>query len=203
MPVIIYIVGVGHSGSTLLDLLLGSHSKAFSVGELIALSSTERKMRRQRVLERPCDCGAPMKISCPIWSEVERRLQQTCATSLRTIEVESADPDEFRTVNREIYDAIAEVSGRPYIVESSKKRASTCARSTSCASPTASSPPICAKDETGEPRAGPIRATRSAPGACSRTAITSGSATKSSRPSPKRRSEARWRGSVSTSSPSS
>lgn len=121
MPVIIYIVGVGHSGSTLLDLLLGSHSQAFSVGELIALSTTGRKLRQQRVLERPCDCGAPTKLSCPIWSEVDRRLQQTCATSLRTIEVESPDPDEFRRVNRTIYDAIAAASGRSFIVESSKR----------------------------------------------------------------------------------
>ncbi len=121
MPVIIYIVGVGHSGSTLLDLLLGSHSKAFSVGELVALSTTGRKMRQQRVLARPCDCGAPTKIECPIWSEVDRRLQQTCSTSLQTIEVESADPGEFRKVNHAIYEAIAEASGSPYIVESSKR----------------------------------------------------------------------------------
>lgn len=121
MPVIIYIVGVGHSGSTLLDLLLGSHSKAFSVGELVALSTTGRKMRQQRVLGRPCDCGAPTKLECPIWSEVDRQLQQACGTSLGTIEVESADPEQFRTVNRAIYDAIAEASGQPYIIESSKR----------------------------------------------------------------------------------
>ena len=42
-PTIIYITDLGHSGSTLLDLLLDSHTQLISVGELGPLSSKERE----------------------------------------------------------------------------------------------------------------------------------------------------------------
>jgi hypothetical protein len=121
MPVIVYIIGMSHSGSTLLDLLLGSHSKTCSVGELIALSSAGKPGRQERILARPCDCGAPTKLDCQFWGEVDRRLQRACATSLRTVDLDARDPVAFRTANRAVYDAIAEVSGRSFIVESSKR----------------------------------------------------------------------------------
>jgi len=121
MPVIVYIIGVGHSGSTLLDLLLGSHSKTVSVGELIALSSVGKPGRQARILGAPCDCGAPTKADCPFWGDVDRRLQTTSGTSLRTIDLEAGDPGAFRRANRAIYDAVAEASGRAYVVESSKR----------------------------------------------------------------------------------
>lgn len=121
MPVIIYIIGVGHSGSTLLDLLLGSHSHTFSVGELIALTSTGKPGRHERVLAEPCDCGAPTKYACSFWGEVDRRLQSAHATSLRDVDLEPRDPDAFRAANRAMYETVAELSGRPYVVDSSKR----------------------------------------------------------------------------------
>ena len=36
---IVFIIGTGHCGSTLLDLLLGSHSKAISLGEVYKVLS--------------------------------------------------------------------------------------------------------------------------------------------------------------------
>lgn len=123
MPVIVYIIGVGHSGSTLLDLLLGSHSRTFSVGELIALSSTGKPGRHERILAEPCDCGAPTKYACSFWGEVDRRLQSEHATSLRDIDLEPPDPVAFQAANRTIYEAIAAQTGRSYIVESSKRAA--------------------------------------------------------------------------------
>jgi len=39
---LIYILGLGHSGSTLLDFILGSHSKFESVGEIKILESMLR-----------------------------------------------------------------------------------------------------------------------------------------------------------------
>ena len=35
---IVFIMGPGHCGSTLLDLILGSHSDCFSLGEVFRLS---------------------------------------------------------------------------------------------------------------------------------------------------------------------
>ena len=36
-----FILGTGHCGSTLLDLILGSHSKLFSLGEVYRVVSSE------------------------------------------------------------------------------------------------------------------------------------------------------------------
>src|ERR1700683_4878467 len=53
----VFILGCGHSGSTLLDLLLYGHSQIFGVGEL----------ERSRA-EATCTCGLPAP-ECPIWSK--------------------------------------------------------------------------------------------------------------------------------------
>ena len=59
-------MGRGHSGSTILDILLGSSAQVESVGELIAgLSRSDREV---------CSCGAAMP-ACPFWSEVRRRVE--------------------------------------------------------------------------------------------------------------------------------
>lgn len=66
VPRYIYICSAGHSGSTLLDLLLGSHSSIASLGEIDQLS-------KNMALNTLCSCGAPIR-SCPLWSEVVRRV---------------------------------------------------------------------------------------------------------------------------------
>lgn len=58
---VLYIAGYGRSGSTLLDVLLGAHDRAVSVGELVYLG------REWRHEERTCACGAAYD-QCPFWS---------------------------------------------------------------------------------------------------------------------------------------
>lgn len=59
---LIYILGLGHSGSTLLDLILGSHSKLESVGEI---KNLEEYIKNEKL----CSCGK--KISeCDYWDNV-------------------------------------------------------------------------------------------------------------------------------------
>ena len=58
----IYICSAGHSGSTLLDLLLGSHSQIESLGEIIHLSKNVS-------LNTRCTCGKPVR-ACPVWKQV-------------------------------------------------------------------------------------------------------------------------------------
>lgn len=58
----IYICSAGHSGSTLLDLLLGSHPRITSLGELSHLS-------KNVALDTPCSCGTPVR-ACPFWRAV-------------------------------------------------------------------------------------------------------------------------------------
>ena len=62
----LYITGRGHSGSTILDILLGNSSQIASVGELLAgLSRADRE---------PCSCGVTMS-DCGFWREVRSRVE--------------------------------------------------------------------------------------------------------------------------------
>lgn len=62
---LVYISSAGHSGSTLLDMLLGAHADAFSLGELILLPLEAR-------LNKPCTCGRPI-LECPVWRPILAR----------------------------------------------------------------------------------------------------------------------------------
>lgn len=67
----LYIAGSGHSGSTLLDMLLGGHSQVASLGEPIFLvfnSNDHRAMDR-------CTCGCHV-LECPFWRRVEGGARQ-------------------------------------------------------------------------------------------------------------------------------
>lgn len=59
---LVYIVGMGHSGSTLVDLILGSHPSAFSVGEIDFWGKwlAENKI---------CTCGKEIN-QCEFWNGV-------------------------------------------------------------------------------------------------------------------------------------
>jgi Sulfotransferase family len=70
----VYICSAGHSGSTLLDLLLGSHSRIASLGEIDHLP-------KNLALNTLCSCGSPVR-SCAVWSEVISRLSNKLAIDL-------------------------------------------------------------------------------------------------------------------------
>lgn len=67
---IIYILGWGHSGSTLLDLVIGSSPNVMSLGEIIFFNYYRDRIRHHKVL-RPfdCTCGQPFH-DCPFWSRL-------------------------------------------------------------------------------------------------------------------------------------
>jgi hypothetical protein len=62
----IYICGAGHSGSTLLDLVLGSHSQITSLGEI---THFQRIVRENQL----CTCGVPID-ECEFWPSVLKEL---------------------------------------------------------------------------------------------------------------------------------
>jgi hypothetical protein len=64
----VFIGGPGHSGSTLLDLLLNNSPLVQSVGEVHRLNHDARNETE------PCTCGRPIT-SCPFWLEVEACLR--------------------------------------------------------------------------------------------------------------------------------
>ena len=72
----IYICSAGHSGSTLLDLLIGSHSRIASLGEIAQLP-------KNIALNTQCSCGLPVR-SCAVWSEVMRKVGNEIGIDLTT-----------------------------------------------------------------------------------------------------------------------
>lgn len=61
---IIYLIGTGHSGSTLLDIILGAHPQGAAVGEMIGIS---RWLKHEEKTD--CSCGQNLK-NCEFWSDV-------------------------------------------------------------------------------------------------------------------------------------
>lgn len=116
---LIYILGRGHSGSTLLDLLISSNSQVTSVGEMKSLSSRKRRTGREPT-EEPCTCGSARLLDCPFWQRVEAEVRGSIGLPLRDIDQYSDDPEEFRSHAVAVYDAVRRVSGTRFIVDSSK-----------------------------------------------------------------------------------
>ena len=103
-PRIIYIASAAHSGSTLLDLVLGSHSRLQSLGELKVLAPT-RAEKRDRVLADQRTCGAADKRSCPFWKAVDERLCVAIGTGLGGLDVDPADTGSFERHNRALFES--------------------------------------------------------------------------------------------------
>lgn len=65
---LIYIASIGRSGSTLLESMLGAHTRIATMGEL---HIWPHELRQNGV--RPCSCGEYVQ-TCPFWSEMLRRV---------------------------------------------------------------------------------------------------------------------------------
>jgi hypothetical protein len=71
MQRLIYIASVGYSGSTLLDMVLGSNAEITSLGEVMKLS----RFFSGEYGDTPCTCGALLK-DCSFWTSISHRLSK-------------------------------------------------------------------------------------------------------------------------------
>jgi len=130
---ILYICGAGHSGSTLLDILLGAQKNAFSAGELINLPQKGIKNGEY------CSCGAPVP-GCEVWSQVidewgkissldlEEYIQiQKTLTSIKKnilffkiLRKPSEKINLYLKDTRKLYDIIFDITSKNIIIDSSK-----------------------------------------------------------------------------------
>lgn len=130
---LLYVIGSGRSGSTLLDIILGSHPQVGAYGELTNLPTSGWTN------DEFCACGARGTV-CPFWSEVRARWTDRCGGDVdRYIELKdeferfrhlpkialaaegrSREFTEYAAMTLALYRAIREVSGRDIIVDSSK-----------------------------------------------------------------------------------
>ena len=115
---VIYIAGTSHSGSTLLDLMLNAHPKIMSVGEVVNLHRQLTYKNPKKKTYRPCSCGAPSLWACQFWSSINERMLQTIGTSL--LELDLLDHGKSSESDTALFAAISEVSGKDFIVDSSK-----------------------------------------------------------------------------------
>jgi len=112
---VLFICSSGHSGSTLLDLLLDSQDGVFGCGEL-------GRLQRQRREERACACGRDLD-TCPFWSRVgltDVPLQCKRNTILFVSGWWGDDAQYVRRANEHLYQAIRTESGAQILVDSSK-----------------------------------------------------------------------------------
>ena len=70
---IIYVLGLGHSGSTVLDMLLATAGKAVGLGQVWRVLREDFATSKERV----CSCGETA-LNCPLWGSV---LEQTASLS--------------------------------------------------------------------------------------------------------------------------
>jgi hypothetical protein len=74
---LVYIAGLGHSGTTLLDLLLGVHPQVVGLGELYHVAHPSS---RDAQFASYCSCGHHAS-TCPFWAALSPALQ-----NIRTVE---------------------------------------------------------------------------------------------------------------------
>jgi hypothetical protein len=132
---VVYIVGWGRSGSTLLTAVLGELDGVFAAGELRFLWA------RGVIGRRLCGCGLPIP-ECPVWCEVLERLEGApCSPEemasiqsrrlrsrhflpelLKLVRHRGPDPEftRYATTYAQALAAVAEVTGAEVIIDSSK-----------------------------------------------------------------------------------
>jgi hypothetical protein len=132
---VVCIVGVGRSGSTLLDRILGTVPGTISLNEL-------RPLWRNGFLNNAvCACGTAFD-DCPFWSEVRRHLEREFSWSAQEMldlhnRVDRARwlpqllidkrtgkfaryVQDYRRLLKSLHEAIAECSGADTVIDSSK-----------------------------------------------------------------------------------
>lgn len=130
--VIVYIMGRGHSGSTVLDLMLGNHEGIQSAAEITSGFQM-----------RPSLCACQEDIDeCEYWGRIRRKLQEKrpdCSLVeygemlnymdrfYRIPQIKLGWPlparikRHFRSMSYDLFSLIAEESGRSYVMDSSKE----------------------------------------------------------------------------------
>lgn len=135
---VLYIVGVGRSGSTLLERVLGAVPGSVNAGEVNAIFS------RVSTQDQRCGCGEPFS-TCEFWSAVGERafggwgevtarmaqlqprlVRQRFVPQLATGRFGAAyarELEDYLDVHRRLYEAVAEVAGAEVVVDASKSTA--------------------------------------------------------------------------------
>jgi hypothetical protein len=132
---VLFVMGHGWSGSTILGNLLGELDGFFHAGEL------RRLWGEALPANAPCGCGQPVR-DCPVWSEVLRRpwvarldpaevdRWHRSARVRRTPDLlrirrggasRESDLDSYLSASSQLYRAVADVTRARVVVDTSKR----------------------------------------------------------------------------------
>ena len=99
----VFILGIGHSGTTLLGRMLGAHSAALCVGEILRLEQAAADP------EKKCSCGASFR-ACAFWQELSAHLPKEVMR-------------DYKKWSPELFEDILARQGKQMLVDTSKSRA--------------------------------------------------------------------------------
>ncbi|MGI9458832.1 MAG: sulfotransferase [Pirellulales bacterium] len=120
---IIYISGYGRSGSTALDAVLGNHPLIFGCGELMWLFHNLAK-------NSSCSCGKALR-DCPLWSRIAREIKNNSEINSWEEAAKISGRNDIRKIGGKpsveykqlwavAFQAIKDITGKEFIVDSSK-----------------------------------------------------------------------------------
>ncbi len=130
-PDILYIMGTGRSGTTILEILLSNNSDIFGVGEITHI------FQDGFINDEICSCGKPASI-CEHWSTVRQKCEWTDAdipklnqlfiniawhTQFPKVAANRVPKDQkilFEKTNKCLFQMSAKISGAEIIIDSSK-----------------------------------------------------------------------------------
>lgn len=116
---VFYILSSGHSGSTLTDLILGSHSQIESGGEINRLDDyISNRAPGKGEIERICTCKKNIK-DCAYWQAVLSKIDLENHPTIGS-DIESKEQEIFEESNFKLIEAMLEVSGKKIFCDSSK-----------------------------------------------------------------------------------
>jgi hypothetical protein len=135
-PTVIYLIGTAYSGSTILGAIFGGHPLVEDVGEIAYWT-----IKTTDLSTRTCSCGQPVS-ECEFWSVVREKwfeksgIQDVSEYRRLQLKFERNDVgqfvwrlknpaqnkefQEYARLTRALMEVIAEVSGKPYIFDTSK-----------------------------------------------------------------------------------
>lgn len=120
---LVYILGAGHCGSTLLNMLLNAHSRILGLSELVHLGEFLRNR----------GAANPEGPAAEFWSDVETEFERRCKQSFRAVDLSdpirswrrvlAANPREYGEwgrANECVLSSVAECSTADVLVDASK-----------------------------------------------------------------------------------
>lgn len=119
-PTLIYIVAKGHSGSTMLELLLGGHSAITGIGEVKGLYPKRPPSIHKPLRCKRCNCGEQTPLDCSFWQQIDSLQQSTHGFGLKELDLNTTHRATFITHNQALFNSVATVSNCHFIVDGSK-----------------------------------------------------------------------------------